>query len=95
MTTTYKNVYILDASTTAGPYEANGPIKEYFDKTYTKDLYFKEKSWEKAEIKLLKDTIDILLKFTRIGFLLRCNSTQLPIVYSPFIQFHFLLLRQK
>ena len=56
MTNTYKNVYIKETSTIAGIYEANGPLKKYYDKLYTKDLYFGEKSWEKAEIKLLKDT---------------------------------------
>lgn len=64
MTTKYKNVYIDNTATIAGIYEADGPLKTYFDKTYTKDLYFGEKSWEKAEIKLLKDTIELLLKKT-------------------------------
>ena len=40
MTSTYKNVYIKDSSTIAGIYEANGPLKEYFDKVYTNDFYF-------------------------------------------------------
>ena len=62
MTNTYKNVYIEETATIAGIYEANGPLKDYFDKTYTKDLYFGEKSWEKAEIKLLKDSILLLLE---------------------------------
>lgn len=66
MTTTYKNVYIKDTSTIAGIYETNGPLKEYYDKTYTKDLYFGENSWEKAEIKLLKDSISLLLKKTKL-----------------------------
>lgn len=66
MTTTYKNVYIKETSTVAGIYEANGPLKKDFDKTYTKDLYIGEKSWEKAEIKLLKDSIDILLKKAKL-----------------------------
>ena len=65
MTTTYKNVFIKETSTYAGIYEANGPLKKYFDKIYTKDLYFGEKSWEKAEIKLLKDTITTLLRKSR------------------------------
>ena len=64
MTTKYKNVYIEETSTIAGPYEANGPLKEYYDKTYTKDLYFGEKSWEQAEIKLLKESITTLLQKT-------------------------------
>lgn len=66
MTTTYKNVYIKETSTIAGTYEANGPLASYFDKTYTKDLYFGEKSWEKSEIKLLKDSISLLLKKSKL-----------------------------
>lgn len=65
MTTTYKNVYLKETSTIAGIYESNGPLKKYFDKTYTKDLYFGEKSFEKAEIKLLKESIKILLTKTK------------------------------
>jgi stage V sporulation protein AD len=65
MTNTYKNVYIKETSTIAGIYESNGPLKKYFDKSITKDLYFGEKSWEKAEIKLLKDSINLLLEKTK------------------------------
>ena len=66
MTNIYKNVYIKETSAIAGIYEANGQLKKYFDKTYTKDLYFGEKSWEKAEIKLLKDSIELLLDKSKI-----------------------------
>lgn len=66
MTTNFKNVYVKDASTIAGVYESNGPLKDFFDKTYTKDLYFGEKSWEKAEIRLLKDSLSLLLKKTKL-----------------------------
>ena len=66
MTIKYNNVYLKNTATIAGIYESNGPIKEYFDKNYTKDLYFDTKSWEKAEIKLLKETINILLKKEKI-----------------------------
>ena len=66
MTTTYKNVYIKETGTIAGTYEANGPLKDYYDKTYTKDLYFGETSWEHAEIKLLKDTISLLLRKSKM-----------------------------
>lgn len=62
MTTKYNNVYLQNTATIAGIYESNGPLKEYFDKSYTKNLYFGEKSWEKAEIKLLNETINLLLK---------------------------------
>lgn len=63
MTFHYKNVYIKDTATVCGPYEKNGPLKKYFDKTYD-DLYFGEKSFEKAEIKLVKDALVLLLKKT-------------------------------
>ena len=39
MTITYKNVYINHASTIAGIYEANGPLKEYFDNKLGYNLY--------------------------------------------------------
>ena len=61
MTFNYKNVYIDCTSTVAGPYERKGPLKKYFDKTYS-DLYFGEKSFEKAEIKLVSESIRILKK---------------------------------
>lgn len=63
MTFQYHNVYIKDTATVAGPYEKEGPLKKYFDKTYS-DLYFGEKSWEQAEIKLVKDSLNLLLKKT-------------------------------
>ena len=66
MTEKYKNVYIQNTSTIAGIYESNGPLKKYFDKIYTKDLYFNENSWEKAEIKLLKDSINLLKEKTNL-----------------------------
>ena len=60
MTFKYNNVYINDTATITGPYEANGPLSKYFDKSYN-DLYFNTKSWELAEIKLIEESIDILL----------------------------------
>lgn len=64
MTFKYNNVYVKETSTVAGPYEKDGPLKKYYDKTYN-DLYFGEKSWEQAEIKLVRDSLDILLKKTK------------------------------
>ena len=63
MTFNYKNVYIREGVTVAGPFEKNGPLKKYFDKTYD-DFYFGEKSFEKAEIKLVKDALVLLLRKT-------------------------------
>lgn len=61
MTFNYKSVYIKDTACVSGPYEKQGPLKRYFDKTYD-DLYFGEESWELAEVKLVKDAISMLLK---------------------------------
>ena len=55
MTIKYNNVFIEDAYTICGNYENDGPLSKYFDKKYEKDLYFGEKSWEQAEVHLLKD----------------------------------------
>ena len=60
MTFKYNNVYINDTATITGPYEGSGPLSKYFDKSYN-DLYFNTKSWELAEIKLIEESIDILL----------------------------------
>lgn len=65
MTFYYKNVYISNTSTVTGPYEKEGLLAKYFDKTY-KDLYMGEKSFEKAEIKLVKDSLNILLKKSKL-----------------------------
>lgn len=61
MTIKYDNVYIDCSSTVAGPIEKEGPLNEYFDKTYD-DFYMGEKSFEKGEIKMILDSVDILLK---------------------------------
>lgn len=66
MTLKFNNVYINDVSTIAGPYEAKGPINKYFDLCY-KDLYFNEKTWEQAEIKLVKDSFKFLNKKTDLS----------------------------
>lgn len=61
MTHYFKNVYLKDTSTVCGLYEKKGPLRNYFDKTYD-DFYFGEKSFEKAEIKSVKDSLVLLMK---------------------------------
>lgn len=61
----FRNVYLDNASTVCGPYEARGPLAKNFDKKYS-DLYARDKSFEKAEIRLLEDSIKILLKKTKL-----------------------------
>ncbi len=64
MTFKYNNVYINNQSTVVGPYEKKGPLGNKFDKSY-KDLYCQEKSWEMAEVKLMQDSVEILLRKAR------------------------------
>ena len=66
MTFTYNNVYVQDTATVAGPYEKQGPLKKYYDKTL-KDLYYNEKSFEKAEIKMVKESLSLLRKKTGLN----------------------------
>lgn len=60
MTIKFNKVYVNGASTVTGPYESNGPLSKYFDKSYS-DLYMGAKTWEQAEMKILGDSVDILL----------------------------------
>ena len=61
MTFFYNNVYLDDTATIVGPYEKDGPLYKYFDRTYS-DFYFGEKSFEKAEIKLVRDALVMIMK---------------------------------
>jgi len=61
MTCKYNNVYLTDTFTIGGVYEKDGPLRKGFDKTYD-NLYMNEQTWEQAEVRLLTDSIDILLK---------------------------------
>ena len=61
MTFYYNHVYIDETATVCGPYEKKGPLRRYFDKCYD-DFYFGTKTVEKAEIKLVKDSLLYLMK---------------------------------
>ena len=66
MTFFYNNVYLNNTSCITGPYEKKGPLGKYFDKSY-KDLYMGEKTFEKGEIKLVKDSLNVLFKKSEIS----------------------------
>lgn len=61
MTTKFNNVYIDNSYTIAGIYEKDGLISNYFDYIYDKDLYYNCNTFEKAESKMLSDSIYNLL----------------------------------
>lgn len=50
---------ILDAACIVGPKEADGPLAKYFDKCL-EDEFWGEKTWEKAESKIVRETVNTL-----------------------------------
>ncbi len=55
----YDNVYLKDAYTIVGPYETKGKLSN-FDLTI-EDMYYGEKTFEKAEVKMQVKAIDSLM----------------------------------
>jgi stage V sporulation protein AD len=51
---------IISAATIVGPKEGEGPLKDYFD-LVLQDDYFGEESWEKAESKILEETVNLAI----------------------------------
>ena len=51
---------ILDCASIDGPKEAQGPLAEYFDQTL-EDEFWGEKTWEKAESKIIKETVNTVI----------------------------------
>lgn len=51
---------ILETASIVGPKEANGPLAKYFDQCL-EDEFWGEKSWEKAESKIIKETVSTVI----------------------------------
>lgn len=51
---------ILETACIAGPKEADGPLSKYFDHTLDDEMWG-EKSWEKAESKIVKETVNTVI----------------------------------
>lgn len=66
MTTKFNNVYIGNTYTIASVYEKDGPIADYFDKVYDKDLYYGCDTFEKAEERMLYDSIENLIDKSKL-----------------------------
>lgn len=58
--TIFNNVYLGSSAVITGPKEKAGPLSYYFDKKYD-DLRLECDSWEKAEMKLFKEALDVCL----------------------------------
>ena len=61
MTSKFRNVYVNDSYTIASIYEKDGPISDEFDLIYDKDFYYGCDTFEKAEEKMLANSIDKLI----------------------------------
>ena len=48
---------ILECASIVGPKESKGPLSKYFDQTLD-DEFWGEKTWEKAESKIIKETVN-------------------------------------
>ena len=57
---------IIQAASIVGPKEANGPMAKYFDKCL-EDEFWGEKSWEKAESKIIKETTNLAIAKANLG----------------------------
>lgn len=57
------NVYIQETATSVGPLEAEGPLGRFFDLRY-QEPYLGQRTWEKAEIQLLRGTLQTLFNKT-------------------------------
>ena len=51
---------ILEVASIVGPKEYEGPLAKYFDKC-VEDEFWGEKSWEKAESKFIKETVNTVI----------------------------------
>ena len=51
---------IIGTASIVGPKEAEGPMAKYFDKCL-EDEFWGEKSWEKAESKIIKETVNLAI----------------------------------
>ena len=51
---------VLECSSIVGPKEAQGPLAKYFDQTL-EDEFWGEKTWEKAESKIIKEATNMVI----------------------------------
>ena len=59
-------VTILETASIVGPKEAQGPMADYFDKCL-EDEFWGEKSWEKAESKIIKETVNLAISKSNLA----------------------------
>ena len=55
---------ITSTASIVGPKEAEGPMAKYFDQKLD-DEFWGEKTWEKAESKIIKETVNMVIRKAR------------------------------
>ena len=59
---------ILETACIVGPKEGQGPLAKYFDKCLENE-FWGEKTWEKAESKIIKETVNTVIAKSNISSL--------------------------
>ena len=59
-------VNIVSTASIVGPKEKDGPLNKYFDQCL-EDEFWGEKSWEKAESKFIKETVNMAIAKSKIA----------------------------
>lgn len=57
---------ILETASIVGPKESNGPLAKYFDQCLD-DEFWGENSWEKAESKIIKETVSTAINKSKLA----------------------------
>lgn len=57
---------IISSAAIVGPKEGEGPLGDYFDEVLS-DSYYQQQTWEKAERKMTKQTVDLLLQKVKLS----------------------------
>lgn len=58
-------ITILESASIVGPKEGEGPLSKYFDQCL-EDEFFGEKTWEKAESRIIKETVNTAISKANI-----------------------------
>ena len=57
---------LLETACIVGPKESDGPLAKYFDQCLD-DEFWGEDSWEKAESKIIKETVNTVISKSKIS----------------------------
>ena len=71
----FDNVYLNETATIVGPKEYMGPLRYYYDQYYN-NLDCNEDSWEKAEMRLQTDAINLAMEK------LKLNDNDISVIFS-------------